>query len=108
MYCIEHTPVLLAPYDATPMLSRKPSPASRVHSPTALPDEHFRNHVPDSAEGALPERWTKLGEAVLVHGAPTEAHISEMTALARAEQEQIKRKMRRTMRIFRQSQKKEA
>jgi len=49
-----------------------------------------------------------LGEAVLVHGAPTEAHISEMTALARAEQEQIKRKMRRTMRIFRQSQKKAA
>jgi len=28
--------------------------------------------------------------------------------LARAEQEQIKRKMRRTMRIFRQSQKKAA
>jgi hypothetical protein len=90
------------------MLSRKPSPASQVHSPTALPDEHFRNHMSDSAEDALLERWTKVGEAVLAHGAPTEAHISEMTALARAEQEQIKRKMGRTMRMFRQGQKKAA
>jgi len=69
---------------------------------------HFRNHVPDSAEDSLLERWAKLGEAVLAHGAPTEAHISEMTVLARAEQEQIKRKMRRTMRMFRQGQKKAA
>ena len=87
------------------MLSRKSSP---VHSSPALPDEHFRNHVSDSAEDALLERWAKVGEAVLAHGAPTEAHISEMTALARAEQEQIKRKMRRTMRMFRQGQKKAA
>ncbi len=88
------------------MFSRKSSPATQVHSPTALPDQHFSNHVSDSA--GLLERWAKLGEAVLAHGAPTEAHISEMTALARAEQEQIKRKMRRTMRMFRQSQKKAA
>ena len=88
------------------MLSRKSSPASQVHSSPALPDEHFRNHVSDSA--GLLERWTKLGESVLAHGAPTEDHISEMTALARAEQEQIKRKMRRTMRMFRQGQKKAA
>jgi hypothetical protein len=90
------------------MLSRKPSPAPEVHSPTALRDEHFRNYVSDSAGDALIEHWTKLGEAVLAHGAPTEAHISEMTALARAEQEQIKRKMRRTMRMYRQGQKKAA
>jgi len=89
------------------MVSRKSSPASGQSS-TGLPDEAFRNHLSNSAEDALLERWTKLGETVLAHGAPTEAHISEMTGLARAEQEQIKRKMRRTMRMYRQGQRKAA
>jgi hypothetical protein len=89
------------------MLWRKHSPASQVQSPTAQP-EHFRNHVSDSAGDALLEHWTKLGESVLAHGAPTEDHISEMTALARAEQERIKRKMRRTMRMYRQGQREAA
>ncbi|PYV74541.1 MAG: hypothetical protein DMG96_19890 [Acidobacteria bacterium] len=53
--------------------------------------------LPDS----LLERWTKLGEAVLANGVPTEAHITEMTALAHSEQDQIKRKLRRTAKVFR-------
>ena len=43
---------------------------------------------------------------MLPHGVPTEAHIGEMTALARSEQDQIKRKLRRTAKVFRQSQSK--
>ena len=89
------------------MLSRKSSPVSG-RSSTALPDEQFRNHLSDSVEDALLERWTKLGEAVLAHGAPTDAHISKMMALARTEQERIKRKVRRTMRMYRQGQEKAA
>jgi len=56
----------------------------------------------------LLRRWTKLGDAVIARGAPTEEHISEMNALARAEQEEIKRGMRRTRRIYKQSQSKAA
>jgi len=66
----------------------------------------FRDHVSDEAEDSLLERWTKLGEAVLANGVPTEAHITEMTALARSEQDQIKRKLRRTGKFFRHSQSK--
>ena len=61
----------------------------------------FRDHVSDEAEDSLLERWTKLGEAVLANGVPTEAHITEMTALAHSEQDQIKRKLRRTAKVFR-------
>jgi len=43
---------------------------------------------------------------VLANGVPTEAHITEMTALARSEQDQIKRKLRRTGKFFRHSQSK--
>src|SRR5439155_14065237 len=69
-------------------------------------DESFRDHLSDEAEDSLLERWTKLGEAVLAHGVTTEAHIGEMTALARSEQDQIKRKLRRTAKVFRHSQSK--
>jgi len=90
-----------------PMLSRKSTSGSRgVRNLTNPPEVHFRDHVRDEAEDSLLERWTKLGEAVLAQGAPTEEHIAEMTALGRREQEEIKRRMRRTMRIFRQSQSK--
>jgi len=52
---------------------------------------------------SLLERWTKLADAVLAHGVATEAHIDEMTPLARSEQDYIKRKLRRTAKVFRQS-----
>ena len=52
---------------------------------------------------SLLERWTKLADAVLPHGVATEAHIDEMTPLARSEQDYIKRKLRRTAKVFRQS-----
>jgi hypothetical protein len=48
----------------------------------------------------------ELGEAVLRHGAPTEQQISEMTALARSEQEGIKKRLRRTAKVFKHSQSK--
>jgi len=82
-----------------------PAPISSLTNPT---DDPFRDHLSDEAEDCLLERWTKLGEAVLAHGAPTEVHISEMTELARAEQNQIKRKLRPTAKVFRQSQSKAA
>jgi len=69
------------------------TPISNLTNPK---DESFRDHVSDEAEDSLLERWTKLGEAVLAHGVPTEGHIAEMTALACSEQDQIKRKLRRT------------
>ncbi len=43
---------------------------------------------------------------MLANGVPTEGHITEMTALARSEQDQIKRKLRRTAKVFRHSQSK--
>ena len=55
-----------------------------------------------SSEDSLLERWTKLADVVLAHGVATEAHIGEMTALARSEQDYIKRKLRRTAKAFRQ------
>ena len=80
-----------------------PAPISNLTNPH---DESFRDHLSDEAEDSLLERWTKLGEAVLAHGVTTEAHIAEMTALARSEQDQIKRKLRRTAKVFRRSQSK--
>jgi len=62
-----------------------PSPAST--SKITNRHERFREHVSDEAEDSLLERWTKLGEAVLANGVPTEGHIAEMTALARSEQD---------------------
>ena len=79
-----------------------PSPAPT--SKRTNPHERFREHVSDEAEDSLLERWTKLGEAVLANGVPTEGHIAEMTTLARSEQDQIKRKLRRTAKVFRHSQ----
>lgn len=79
-----------------------------VRTLTNPPVKHFCDHLRDEAEDSLLRRWTKLGEAVIAHGAPTEDHITEMNALARAEQEEIKRRMRRTMRIYRQGQSKAA
>jgi hypothetical protein len=91
------------------MPARRASSALRgLLTLTKPPEEHFRDHLRDEAEDSLLERWTKLGEAVLAHGAPTEDHIYEMTALARAEQEKFKLRMRRTMRIYRQGQSKAA
>jgi len=80
-----------------------PRPISNLTNPK---DESFRDHVSDEAEDSLLERWTKLGEAVLANGVPTEGHSAEMPALASSEQEQIKRKLRRTAKVFRQSQSK--
>jgi len=80
------------------------TPISNLATSPTPPDERFRDHVSDEAEDSLLERWTQLGDAVLAHGGPTEAHISEMTALARSEQDQIKRKLRRTAKVFRQDQ----
>jgi len=77
------------------------TPISNLTKPK---DESFRDHVSDEAEDSLLERWTKLGEAVLANGVPTEAHLAEMTALARSEQDQIKRKLRRTAKVYRQGQ----
>ena len=77
-----------------------PAPTSKITNR----HERFREHVSDEAEDSLLERWTKLGEAVLANGVPTEGHIAEMTALARSEQDQIKRKLRRTAKVFRQGQ----
>jgi len=37
---------------------------------------------------------------VLAHGVATEAHIDEMTPLARSEQDYIKRKLRRTAKVL--------
>ena len=59
-----------------------PAPISNLTNPH---DESFRDHLSDEAEDSLLERWTKLGEAVLAHGVTTEAHIGEMTALARSD-----------------------
>ena len=87
---------------------RSSSPLRGARTLTNPPEKHFRDHLNDEAEDSLLERWTKLGEAVLAHGAPTENHISEMTALARAEQKRIKRHMRRTMRFHEQGQQKAA
>jgi hypothetical protein len=81
-------------------MSRK-SPSARVIR-SANPPEHFRDHAEDDHE----KRWTKLMVVVFARGAPSEAHISEIIALARAEQDEIKLRMRRTMRIYRQSQSK--
>jgi hypothetical protein len=78
------------------MPHKSPS-ASRV-ARSANPPEHSR----DQAE----EHWTKLMVVVFARGAPSEAHISEIIALARAEQDEIKLRMRRTMRIYKQSQSK--
>ena len=80
-------------------------PSTPISNLTNPKDESFRDHVGDEAGDSLLERWTKLGEAVLANGAPTEGHIAEMTALARSEQDQIKRKLRRTAN-FRHSQSK--
>jgi hypothetical protein len=79
-------------------MSRK-SPSARVIR-SANPPEHSRDHAGDDPEG----HWTQLMVVVFARGAPSEAHISEIIALARAEQEQIKLRMRRTMRIYKQSQ----
>jgi hypothetical protein len=81
-------------------------PSTPISNLTIPQGERFREHVSDEAEDSLLERWTQLGEAVLADGAPTEVHISEMTALARSEQDQIKRKLRRTAKVFRQGQSK--
>jgi hypothetical protein len=72
---------------------------------TNPPEEHFRDHLRDAAEDSLLHRWTKLGKAVLAHGAPTEDQISDMTSRARAEQQKIKLLMRRTMRIYKSQSK---
>jgi len=91
------------------MPGRRSSSAVRgVRNLTNPPEKHFRDHLNDEAEDSLLERWTKLGEAVLAHGAPTEDHISQMTRLARAEQEKIKLRMRRMLRIYKQGQNKAA
>ena len=91
------------------MPARRSSSALRgAHTLTNPPEEHFRDHLLDEAEDSLLHRWTKLGEAVLARGAATEADISEMTALARAEQEKIKRHTRRTMSFYKQGQRKAA
>jgi len=87
---------------------RSSSPFRGARNLINPPDEHFRDHIRDGAEDSLLHRWTKLGEAVLAHGAPTEEHISDMTALARVEQKRFKLLMRRTMRIHKQSQSKAA
>jgi hypothetical protein len=79
-------------------------PSTTISRLTNPQEERFREHVNDEAEDSLLERWTQLGDAVLAYGGPTEAHISEMTALARSEQDQIKRKLRRTAKVFRQDQ----
>jgi hypothetical protein len=55
---------------------------------------------------AAEEHWTQLMVVVFARGAPSEAHISEIIALTRAEQDEIKLRMRRTMRIYKQSQSK--
>jgi hypothetical protein len=80
------------------MPARKSS-ASRVTRYGNLP-EQSRDHAEDNHE----EHWTKLMVVVFARGAPSEAHISEIIALARAEQDEIKLRMRRTMRIYKQSQ----
>ena len=80
-----------------------PAPTSNLTNPQ---DKRFRDHESDEAEDSQLERWMKLGDAVLANGVPTEAHIAEMTTLARSEQDQIKRKLRRTAKVFRQSQSK--
>ena len=66
-----------------------PSPAPILDF-TNPPDHGFRDRSPDKAEDELLERWTKLGDAVIARGAPIEAQINEMNALASSEQEKIK------------------
>ena len=91
------------------MLPRKTSsPLRSTRRLTKRPEKQFRDHLQDEAEDSLLHRWTKLGEAVLAHGGPTEEHISEMTRLARAEQEEIKARMRRIIRIYKQGERKAA
>ena len=89
------------------MLRKKPKPASPiVFALTNPPDEIPRDHAREPADDALLQRWMELGEAVLRQGAPTAQHISEMTALGRYEQEMIKKRLRRTAKVFTQSQSK--
>jgi hypothetical protein len=88
------------------MLRKQPKPSSVVFTLTNPPDEIPRDHARNGEDDAQLQRWMKLGEAVLRRGAPTEEHISEMTALARSEQEGIKKRLRRTAGLFKQSQSK--
>jgi hypothetical protein len=83
---------------------RKPPRLSTVFTLTNPPDEVPRDHAWDPADDSQMQRWMELGEAVLHHGAPTEQQISEMTALARSEQKGIKKRLRRTAKVFTQSQ----
>ena len=108
MYGIGGFPISWHPMFQNPMPARRSSSGVRGRTLTNPPEKPFRDHLRDEAEDSLLERWTKLGDAVLAHGAPTENHISEMTALARAEQKRIKRQMRRTMRFYEQGQQKAA
>jgi hypothetical protein len=89
------------------MLRKKAKPASPIaFALTNPPDEVPRDHAREPADDALLQRWMELGEAVLRQGAPTAQHISEMTALARSQQEIIKKRLRRTAKVFTQGQSK--
>jgi hypothetical protein len=73
------------------MPARRSSSALRgARNLTNPPEEHFRDHLRDAAEDSLLHRWTKLGKAVLAHGAPTEDQISDMTSLV------LRKKSKRT------------
>jgi hypothetical protein len=84
-------------------MPRKSTSASRVILSTNAPDEH---HPRVHASNEVEEIWMKIMEVVFARGTPTEEHISDMIALARAEQEEIELRMRRTLRIYKQSQSK--
>ena len=81
------------------MVRRKHSEAPNVFGITSLPENGGLNPLDKDADNEV-HRWFKLIADIEHNRMPTENEISRQTRLARAEQEGIKRRIRRTAEVY--------
>ena len=86
------------------MVRRKPSEAPNVFNFTSLPFYGGLDPLGKDAEHEV-RRWFKLIADIEHNRMPTENEISRQTRLARAEQEGIERRIRRTAEVYKKQSK---